>query len=153
MQEIERKFLISPENIPISLRQPIHIEQFYIQIDPEIRFRKEVLGYSENRYYYKTEKNKTTNPSVREENETKIEEDDYYDNMPRKVGQIIQKKRYVIQLLDNYWAYYDNYDSGLNIIEVEFGDTEVADEWIPPEWFGEEVTGIDEYKGVNIATK
>lgn len=145
MQEIERKFLISPENIPISLRQPIHIEQFYIQIDPEIRFRKEVLGYSENRYYHKTEKNKTTNPL--------IEEDDYYDNMPRKVGQIIQKKRYVIQLLDNYWAYYDNYDSGLNIIGVEFGDTEAANEWIPPEWFGEEVTGIDEYKGVNIATK
>ena len=157
MQEIERKFLISPDKIPVlsheTIHNSLHIEQFYIQIDPEIRFRKVVIGYTECRHYYKTEKTKTNDPIVRWEKEEKITEDEYYDNYPRHIGNVIIKRRYMIQLKDKYWCSVDVYNDELCIAEVEFKNIEEAKAWIPPEWFGEEVTGVKEYKNVNIATK
>lgn len=156
MQEIERKFLINPNKLPVlsyeTIHNSLHTEQFYIQIDPEIRFRKVVIGYTECRHYYKTEKTKTNDPMVRREKEEKITEDEYYDNFPRRIGNVIVKRRYMIQLEDKYWCSVDIYNDGLYVAEVEFKDIEKAKTWIPPEWFGEEVTGVKEYKNVNIAT-
>lgn len=157
MQEIERKFLISPDKIPVlsyeTIQNSLHTEQFYIQIDPEIRFRKEVIGYTENRFYYRAEKIKTNDPLIREEIETRISEDEYYDNFPRRIGNVIIKRRYMIQLEDKYWCSVDIYNGDLCVAEVEFKNIEEAKAWIPPEWFGEEITGVKEYKNVNIATK
>lgn len=157
MQEIERKFLISPDKIPVlsheTIHNSLHTEQFYIQIDPEIRFRKVVIGYTECRHYYKTEKTKTNDPMVRGEKEEEITEDEYYDNFPRHIGNVITKRRYMILLENDYWCSIDDYLNGLMVAEVEFDSIEEANKWIPPEWFGKEVTGIDEYKNVNIATK
>jgi len=146
MYEIERKFLISPDKIPVlsyeAVHTSLHNEVFYIQINPEIKFRRETVGYTEDRKYYKTENGK----------ETLITEDEYYDNFPRHIGNVVTYRSY--RLEDKDQCFLNTYhDICSVIVVVKFKSKEESIKFIAPEWFGEEITGVSEYEDVNIATK
>jgi len=146
MYEIERKFLISTNKIPVlsyeTIHNSLHNELFYIQTNHEIKFRKETVGYSEDRKYYKTENGI----------ETPITEDEYYDNFPRHISNVITYRSY--RLDDGDQCFLNTYnDIDFNIAVVKFKNKEESVRFIIPEWFGEEVTGIDKYNDVNIVTK
>ena len=146
MYEIERRFLISPDKIPVlsyeAVRYSRYIETFFIQTNPKIQFIKEVEGHTENRTYYRVEN------GIKSE----IPEDEYYDNFPRHIHNIVKYRTY--KLYDKIPTFLSTYTSdNLNIMEIKFNNEEEAKSFEVPNWFGEEITGVSEYEDVNIATK
>ena len=56
---------------------------------------------------------------------------------------MIEKRRYHIELQDGRIAelyVHGGHLAGFNYIEVEFSTVEKAEAFVPPEWFGREVT-------------
>ena len=128
--EIERKYLII--HIPFDIAgYPFHqIEQAYLSTAPVVRVRQE------DDTYYLTYKSKGL--MAREEY-----------NLP------LTKKRYLIPMegteytieLDIFLGEYE----GLKLAEVEFPSEEAALAFVPPEWFGREVTFTGEYQNSRLA--
>lgn len=133
--EIERKFLI--KTIPNNLEQyPFHlIEQAYLCTSPVVRIRRQ------DEEYILTWKG--GGMMAREEYNLPLTKEGYEHMLPKADGNIITKKRYLIPLSDGLKAELDIFSrkfEGLMIVEVEFPDTDTAASFLPPEWFGEEVT-------------
>lgn len=133
--EIERKFLI--KTIPNNLEQyPFHlIEQAYLCTSPVVRIRRQ------DEEYILTWKG--GGMMAREEYNLPLTKEGYEHMLPKADGNIITKKRYLIPLSDGLKAELDIFSrkfEGLMIVEVEFPDTDIAASFLPPEWFGEEVT-------------
>ena len=72
-----------------------------------------------------------------------------YEHLKQKAdGNIIRKKRFCIPLPDELTIELDLFDApfeGLFLAEVEFATQEQALAFLPPDWFGEEVTWSTEY--------
>ena len=154
--EIERKFMIKrlPENLedyPL-----LHVEQGYLSVSPVIRVRKE------NEDYYLTYKG--SGMMARDEVNLSLNEEAYYHLREKADGKIISKKRYLIPLPHPTFStangfpkppadyhltieldVFDPPFAPLIIAEVEFGSKEAAEAFIPPDWFGEDVTYRKEY--------
>lgn len=132
--EIERKFKIKkvPDNLT-SYPQKI-IEQGYIATSPVIRIRKA------NDDHYLTVKGKGL--IEREEFEMTIERSQYYHLKTKLEWPMIQKTRYLIP----YQTYMIELDvfhghlEGLIMAEVEFDTRDAADAFLPPEWFGADIS-------------
>ena len=61
---------------------------------------------------------------------------------------LIQKIRYVVPLPDGHTGELDVFDGvlkGLQFIEVEFSSEEDAEGFVPPEWFGDNVSDDKRY--------
>lgn len=146
--EIERKYLII--HIPFDIAgYPFHqIEQAYLSTAPVVRVRQE------DDTYYLTYKSKGLmalggiqsaadrwNPMCHLRSEAD--------------GRILTKKRYLIPMegteytieLDIFLGEYE----GLKLAEVEFPSEEAALAFVPPEWFGREVTFTGEYQNSRLA--
>ena len=135
--EIERKFLISKENLPADLdAYPHHkLEQGYLSTAPVVRIRKE----DDN--YYLTYKSKGL--MTREEY-----------NRPKADGILISKTRYLIPEKDGLTIELDVFDApyeGLYLAEVEFSSEEQALSYTPPVWFGEDVTNSGKYHNSHLS--
>lgn len=132
--EIERKFLIKklPEDLD---RYPVHsIEQAYLNTDPVIRIRRE------DDLYYLTWKGKGL--MVREEYNLPLNRPSYEHLLKKADGAAITKRRYRIPC-SPYTVELDVFAppfSPLVMAEVEFPDEESANAFLPPDWFGPEVT-------------
>lgn len=140
--EIERKYLIKKEQIPFSLEQyPCrHIEQAYLCISPVVRIRRD------NENYFLTYKSKGM--MVREEYNLPLNKTAYEHLKEKADGRVIVKDRYVIPIENNLCIeldFFHEYLSGLILAEVEFPDVETANHFLPPEWFGEDVTNSYQY--------
>lgn len=149
-KEIERKFLIKSLPINTEVYPGLSIEQFYISDKPEIRARK-----TDNMYQIDI---KTDVASlVRNEYSITITEEEYYSLKKQCISYIITKQRHQVPLDASVscFADVDIYTSsnllGLEIVEVEFHDEEVAKSFVPPDWFGREVTNELEYRNRNLA--
>ncbi len=152
--EIERKFIINtlPDNL--EEYECLHVEQAYLSTDPVLRVRKQ------NTKYFLTYKGQGM--MAREEHNFPISEEAYYHLREKADGNIISKKRYLIPLntptfqegfpappkdytlmieLDVFDAPF----APLKLAEVEFGSKEAANAFVPPSWFGEDVTYNKEY--------
>ncbi|MCD7745771.1 MAG: CYTH domain-containing protein [Lachnospiraceae bacterium] len=138
--EIERKFLI--KTLPANLEAcPCHqIEQAYLCTSPVIRVRRQddeyILTY------------KGSGMMVREEYNLPLTREAYSHLLPKADGNILTKKRYVIPLADALKIELDIFEgkfAGLQMAEVEFPDEESANTFLPPDWFGEEVTWNPDY--------
>lgn len=149
--EIERKFLVS-KIPPIPKESKVYeVEQYYISVYPEIRFRKIRNTNSDQWSYYLTGKNKGT--QVREEVETTITEGVYEHHKEKMKGRLIRKTRIKIPLDRRLYAELDIYkDFDLIVVEVEFKNETEAKQFVPPDWFGKEVTHDLRYKNINLAT-
>lgn len=144
--EIERKFLI--KNLPDNLTsyKARKIEQAYLCTDPVVRVRRD------NDDYYLTYKSKGM--IVREEFNLPLTKEAYGHLLAKADGNIITKTRYEIPEKDNLTIELDVFEGkfdGLLLAEVEFASEEEALGYIPPEWFGEDVSNSTKYHNSTLS--
>ena len=80
---------------------------------------------------------------VREEYNLPLTEKAYYHLREKADGYLITKKRYLIPYNEKLTIELDVFEgdlAGLILAEVEFDTEEEANTFLPPEWFGEDVT-------------
>ena len=144
MREIERKFLVGepPPHGPRGVR----IDQGYLAVgDDEVRLRRkgERLSLCVKR----------GGGMIRSEEEIPLEREQFDALWPATEGRRVQKQRTAIPHggrtieLDVYEGELD----GLVIAEVEFEDAAQAIAFVPPPWFGREVTDDRRYKNQALA--
>ena len=158
--EIERKFTI--KQLPADLEKyPFkHIEQCYLNAIPVVRVRKE------DDEYYLTYKG--LGMMAREEYNLPLNKEAYYHLREKADGKIISKRRYLIPLphpqvreglpkppngysLTIELDVFDSPFAPLTLAEVEFGSTEAAEAFAPPDWFDQDVTYCKEYHNSYMA--
>lgn len=144
--EIERKFLIKklPDNL--TSYKARKIEQAYLCTDPVVRVRRD------NDDYYLTYKSKGM--IVREEYNLPLTKEAYGHLLAKADGNIITKTRYEIPEKDNLTIELDVFEGkfdGLLLAEVEFASEEEALGYIPPEWFGEDVSNCTKYHNSTLS--
>ena len=138
--EIERKYLISRLPEDLNSYPCRRIEQGYLNTEPVIRIRKD-----DDRYEL-TYKSKGL--MVREEYNLPLSEDAYLHLRTKIDGKLIRKKRYLIPLDDALTIELDVFEGDLSplvLAEIEFPDIDTAEAFLPPEWFGEDVTFSGQY--------
>ena len=144
--EIERKFLVKkiPDNLDTYER--IDMIQGYLNTAPVVRVRKEnddyVLTYKGSGLLSHSEYNLPLNKES-------------FEHLLKKCdGIIISKSRYKIPIENNLTAELDIFKGDLDslkLVEVEFDSVEEANNFIPPEWFGEDVTTDGRYHNSYIS--
>ncbi len=144
--EIERKFLIKklPDNL--TSYKARKIEQAYLCTDPVVRVRRD------NDDYYLTYKSKGM--IVREEYNLPLTKEAYGHLLAKADGIIITKTRYEIPEKDNLTIELDVFEGkfdGLLLAEVEFASEEEALGYVPPEWFGEDVSNSTKYHNSTLS--
>lgn len=147
LKEIERKFLVNflPKNLNRYISNKI--VQGYVNCDS----KKEVRVRQKGDLYFQTKK--VGGGKVRIEDEIKIQKEKFNLLWNKTKGKRIEKIRYEIPY-KKYVIELDIYEGdlkGLIVAEVEFNSVKESDKFIPPNWFGEEVTHIDNYKNKNLA--
>lgn len=159
--EIERKFLISKENLP-DLSKFIYGDttQGYVQnIGSSYLYRlRQIIFMSPSNFclgdrYYQTVKG--FGRKKRKEYEIELLKPQFSTMWPLCENLIIHKFRYEVELpgqeehadLD----IFKNELSGLITVEVEFKTEEKCDAFVPPSWFGREVTEEKEYSNFYMA--
>ena len=133
--EIERKYLV--RTLPESLEsyESKKIAQGYLCTSPVVRIRRS------NKDYYLTYKG--SGLMVREEYNLPLTRESYEHLLAKIDGRLIAKTRYLIPLHDGLTAELDVFEGDLApllLVEVEFSSVEDANTFVPPEWFGEDVT-------------
>lgn len=144
--EIERKFLVR-ESLQLEEAAYEEILQGYLLItgEKEIRIRKK------GEKYFQASKVGTGMSRAEVENEIGMFQ--FEELWPETEGKRVEKRRYEIEH-EGFLIELDVYSgslSGLVVAEVEFGSEEDAEAFIPPSWFGEEVTHDVRYKNKNLA--
>ena len=142
--EIERKFTVREIPSDIDLYDHRVIEQAYLTTDPVIRVRRE-----DDRYYMTYKGVGGSNSSLAHEEYNLPLTKEAYDTLSSKSdGNVIRKKRILIPY-EKYMIELDIFAEPfkpLIIAEVEFPSVEEADAFLPPDWFGEDVTDKKEYR-------
>lgn len=145
--EIERKFL--PKFLPENLEEYPHskIEQGYLCISPVVRVRqhgeKFTLTYKGGGMMARVEEN------------LPLTEEGYRHLVAKADGNIISKERYCIP----YGKYTIELDvfappfAPLVMAEVEFSTVEEANNFVPPDWFGQDVTFDPAYHNSNMSRR
>ena len=133
--EIEKKYLL--KTLPDLEQYVCHkIEQAYLCTDPVVRVRRE-----DDRYYMTY---KGSGMMAREEYNLPLNRSAYEHLLKKADGNVISKKRYLIPLeSEQLIAEVDVFElpfAPLIMAEVEFQSEQQANTFVPPEWFGEEVT-------------
>lgn len=138
--EIEQKYLIPV--LPPDYTDYPHkeMEQGYLSTAPVVRIRRAdddyILTY------------KGGGLMVREEYNLPLTRQAYEHLRPKTDGILIHKIRYNIPYQDKYTIELDIFLDELAplvLAEVEFPTKEEADRFVPPDWFGEDVTFSKEY--------
>ena len=144
--EIERKFLIHtlPENLDTYPHK--EIEQGYINREPVVRIRR-----SDDTYILTC---KGQGLMVREEFELPLTKEAFEHMKPKTDGIFIEKTRYLIPYDGKLTIELDVFHGQLAplvLAEVEFSSIEEADAFVPPVWFGEDVTNTPKYHNSNLS--
>jgi CYTH domain-containing protein len=145
--EIERKFLV--ERAPAGLPPGQRIEQGYLAVagdGVEVRVRR--------RDGVATLTVKSGPAQVRVEEELEIDERRFESLWRLTEGRRISKTRHVLDVEPGLVAELDVYDgdhAGLLVAEVEFASLEASERFVPPAWFGREVTGDARYANQSLA--
>lgn len=159
--EIERKFTIKqlPENL--SAYPSKRIVQAYLCTDPVIRVRRQ------NDDYFLTYKGKGL--MAREEYNLPLNADAFDHLLPKADGNIISKTRYLIPIArptfcNNFIVpedicltieldVFDPPFAPLIMAEVEFPSEEMANAFLMPDWFLEDVTNNPAYHNSNMSRR
>ena len=144
--EIERKYLIPeiPNNLHITKTRKL--EQGYLCTSPVVRIRKD------NDQYELTYK--SSGLMVRQEYNLPLTKEAYEHLRKKADGRLIVKTRYEIPLDDRHKKeldFFHGYRAQLILEEVEFADEDEANQFTPPEWFGEDVTFSSRYHNSNLS--
>ena len=146
--EIERKYLV--DRLPADLSSYPHkqIAQGYLCTAPVVRIRR-----SDDDYYLTY---KGDGLMVREEYNLPLTKEAYAHLLPKIDGLLISKTRYLIPLEGGLTAELDVFEKDLSplvLVEVEFQSTEAANAFVPPAWFGEDVTCDGRYHNSYMSRK
>lgn len=146
--EIERKFLVHtlPENLETYPHKTL--EQAYLCTDPVVRVRRSddtcTLTYKGRGLMCREEYNLPLTPES-------------YEHLKAKAdGNIIRKVRYRIPFTEKLTIELDLFAppfGDLKLAEVEFSTEEEAHAFLPPAWFGEEVTWSSEYHNSTLSRR
>ena len=144
--EIERKFI--PKCLPDNLDSYEHhdIQQAYLNTSPVIRIRKQ------DEDYFLTYKG--SGMMSREEYNLPLNEEAYRHLIQKADGIIISKKRYLIPLTGRLTIELDIFEGDLaplKLAEVEFETKEEAESFLPPKWFGKDVTFSSDYHNSTLS--
>jgi CYTH domain-containing protein len=151
-QEIERKFLVQELPPGIDSYPAENILQGYVAIEEsgtEVRLR--ARGTGNDAIYSLTVKSK--GDLVRGEHETAITSQQFHTLWPATARRRIEKMRTTIPQ-GAYAIEVDQYLGSLAghiVAEVEFPGEQAAAEFVPPLWFGEEVTAVRGLKNQQLA--
>ena len=144
--EIERKYLIKklPDNL--AEYESHLIEQAYLCTDPTIRVRKS------DDDYYMTYKGRGL--LERTEYNLPLNRDAYEKLVKKAEGNIIEKTRFRIPDRNGLTIELDLFHGafeGFVMAEVEFPDLAAAESYIPPVWFGKEVTSDPRFQNASLS--
>ena len=143
--EIERKFLIKDLPKDLTSYPCSQIEQAYLNENPVLRIRRKdddyILTY------------KSKGMMAREESEFPLTKEAYEHLRTKADGKIISKTRYFIPLAPHTIELDVSHGDmePLIMAEVEFASIEEANVFLPPDWFGQDVTMDRRYHNVNMA--
>lgn len=144
--EIERKFLTKHIPFDITAYPCLAISQAYLSFSPTIRVRQS------NEDYILTVKGK--GHLAREEFELPLSREEYERLLGKTEGTPVVKKRYLVPLAEGLTAEVDVYEgelAGLMTTEVEFPSLAAAEAFLPPDWFGRDVSEEKAYKNTSLS--
>ena len=144
--EIEKKYLT--KELPFSINEYRYkqITQAYVSVKPTIRIRQSQEDY------FLTVKGK--GHVAREEFELSISKKEFDTLFLKTEGTPVLKKRYYVPIHHGYTAEVDIYEgalAGLITTEVEFPTMAEAQCFVPPVWFGKEVSEDKRYKNTSLS--
>lgn len=145
--EIERKYriLTPPDHYQeYPCRQ---LEQAYLCTEPVVRVRRE------DDVFYLTYKSKGL--LSREEYNLPLTREAYEHLLPKADGLILTKYRYLIPIADTGLTieldvFSGDYE-GLILAEVEFSSVDEANAFVPPDWFGPDVTMTGDFQNSRLS--
>jgi CYTH domain-containing protein len=91
---------------------------------------------------------------VREEREVELSAEQFGALWPATEGKRLAKTRYEIPFGDRVVeidVYHDRHE-GLVVAEVEFDEEDAAENFRPPDWLGDDVTGDPRYSNQLLAS-
>ena len=144
--EIERKYLL--RSLPEHLESYPYkqIEQGYLNTEPVVRIRRS------DDIYTLTYKGKGL--MVREEYNLPLNAESFAHLKEKIDGRLIKKRRYLIPFDDRHTIELDIFErdlAPLQLAEVEFATEEEANSFVPPAWFGEDVTFSTKYHNSRLS--
>ena len=146
--EIERKFLVGRVPSEIGAGGD-RIRQGYLATGPDGR---EVRVRDRAGRAYLTIKQGAGRRRVEEEIE--IDQPRFGRLWPLTEGARLEKVRHVIELSDGLAAELDIYQGelgGLATVEVEFASERDSESFLPPDWFGQEITEDERFRNRQLA--
>lgn len=152
--EIERKYVVSKLPGDLATYPSKKIEQGYLCGNPTIRIRKS------NEDYYLTYKSKMKGKQtkgaaiIRNEVELPLTKEAYETLKAKIEGNMVCKTRYLIPLENGLTAELDIFEgllAGLMMAEVEFPDEEAANQFIPPDWMGKDLSADKRYSNYRMS--
>jgi adenylate cyclase len=150
--EIERKFLVIADHRP-PLGGGRFIEQGYLvfQNPPDVPVELRLRRVDEVNCFLTV---KSGTAPTRVEVELPIALEQFSELWPLTEGRRVFKRRHRLPVAGGLTAELDVYEgvrSGLQVVEVEFSSESQAGRFIPPPWFGREVTGDSRYSNAGLA--
>lgn len=146
--EIERKFLVKFFPKDFESYNSINILQgYFLHNAHEVRVRN-----VDNKKSFQTEK--YGEGVKREEFEKEIDRAEYQELIKLAGDRVVKKARTLIPIENGKVAEVDIYfgkNKGLSTVEVEFGSLEEAEKFVPPDWFGKEVTNDEKFSNKNLS--
>lgn len=150
MLEIERTYLV--KKIPEDLEpyQRLEIKQGYLSgIPSPLRIRQKGDYFELTKKFHKN----LNDQSTAEEVNLPLTEGEFLKLWPL-ANKSLKKTRYLIPLSDQLVAELDVFQGplwGLVFVEVEFGSREAMLSFIPPDWFGRDITNEEYSANVFLA--
>lgn len=146
--EIERKFLLSSLPNAIDTERSQKIQQGYIALTSDSR---EVRVRRKGGQCYLTVK--VGRGLTREETEIEITEEQFSALWPTSASFQLEKTRHFVDW-KSHLIEIDEYEgllAPLIVAEVEFNSIEESEQFIAPDWFGEEITDNLNFTNYNLA--
>lgn len=139
MIEIEKTFLV--KNVPTELSKfkALKIKQGYIvSKGSKLRIRSKGDKYE----FTKKQRIDPSNASVQQEENINLTSEEF-EKLWKLVDEYLEKTRYIIPLPGGLTAEIDVFDgklAGLVFVDVEFSDESQLETFIPPDWFGRDIS-------------
>jgi CYTH domain-containing protein len=144
--EIERKFLVERLPCGLAIESEHAIAQGYLALgDDEVRLRRK-----DERHLITVKRGRGL---VRDEVEVPLAAESFDELWALTEGRRLEKTRLTMHL-GGHLTEIDVYEgplTGLTTVEIEFEDVGSAEGFSPPEWFGRELTGDEEYSNQKLA--